>query len=540
MNIGVSNEGESSRTIYSCIAGQAAKTPDCPAVIELDKDGAERTVTWEQLRRDTNKTAMYLRGLGVGKDSRVVIALPNGIPAVLTALAVWRLGACAFFLSSQLVPGEQRGLLDQIKPNLVASAWKCEGYKSISMTDKTIDALAPGGDELPDLVSCPGKAMATGGSTGVPKIILEHASLLYGEDDFTQWQRITGFGKDSSQLVCGSLHHSLFNNSFYIALAMGCTNVLLKRFDEALAVKAIEKYRINALVLVPTMMSRIIRCPELDKTDIGSVTSLLHAGAACPVWLKKDWINLIGAEHVHEFYSMSEKVGMTYIRGDAWLEHEGSVGRPVDAGLEILSDDGEKVPAGTVGNVYFIPNKPSVTNYLLADQKLSSAAGNAVSVGDLGYLDEDGYLYLVDRRSDMIVSGGKNVYAAEVENVLREYSKVRDIVVIGLADPTWGRRVHAIIEPDCPPEEFGIYEFTNFGFKHMSNSKLPKTIELVEALPRDESGKLRRKTLVDERDAASDAAEKFHFINVPNGHQLYAWRAAREKAKKAKEKNKEE
>lgn len=510
-------------TIYKCISRAAATIPEAPAVIELDKAGNENAVTWRQLCRYTDALAAHLSSLGVSEASRVCVAMPNSIAAVAASLAVWRLGACAFMLSWQLVPDERRGLLDQIKPALVLTAWGDGRYPELNVTDGLIRAVAPAGRELPDLISKPGRATATGGSTGVPKIILDEAAFLFGEEDFAQWSRVTGQSAGQVQLVCGSLHHSLFNNSFYMAMAMGCTNVLLRHFDEKLVLKAIEKYRVNSMVLVPTMMSRIIRCPDFDAADISSVKTVHHAGAACPAWLKKEWIQRFGAETIHEFYSMSEKVGMTHIRGDEWLMHQGSVGKAVGADIVILDDDGKPVPAGTVGSVYFVPSTPATVHYLLQSQRLNEISG-AVSVGDIGSVDEEGYLYLVDRRSDMIISGGKNVYAAEVENVLREYSAVRDIVVIGLSDPVWGRRVHAVVEPSCRQEDFDVYAFADFAFRRMSSYKLPKTMELVPALPRDDSGKLRRGAMVEEREKGG-----VEYIKIPNGRQIYAWRAKKTK-----------
>ena len=512
------------RTVYGCISDTAKRLPARPAVIELDKDGRESRVDFAGLCRLTDSMAAYLSGLGIAQGSRVVVALPNGIASVVSTLGVWRLGACAFMLSSQLVPEERQRLLDQVRPQLVISAWGDAGYPALKLTDDMVFSLPPCGMELPDRISAPGRATATGGSTGMPKIIIEEAPLVYGGEDFKRWGHITGQKGGQVQLVCGSLHHSLFNNSFYLALAMGSTNVLMRKFDEKLALRAIEKYRVNNLVLVPTMMSRIIRCPDFAAADLGSVLSVHHAGAACPAWLKQEWIDAFGAEKIHEFYSMSEKVGMTYIRGDEWLLHQGSVGRPVGAGITILDDEGRPVPAGTVGNVYFTNPDTGTTHYLMAEQSLVHSRGGAVSVGDLGYLDGDGYLFLVDRRSDMIISGGKNIYSAEVENVLREYKDVRDIVVIGLTDPVWGRRVHAVVEPSCPAEEFDVYAFADFAFRRMSSYKIPKTMELVASLPRDESGKLRRGAMAEEREKGG-----FKYTAVPNGHQILAWRDKRAK-----------
>lgn len=524
----VSNEMAEAKaqSMYKCLCDTARRKPSEPAVIEIDSTGGEKRISWSELCAKVNDMAAYLGSKGVEEKSRVVIAMPNGIPTVVTTLAVWRLGACSFVLSQELVPSERKVLLDQVEPELVVSSWKdVTKYQSISINDSVLAELPRCDKELPDYISNPGKATATGGSTGIPKIIIEEADLVFGENDFQQWMYITGLKKDDVQLVCGSLHHSLFNNTFFLAMAMGNTNVLMKRFDEERFVKLVDKYKVNNIVLVPTMMSRVIRAKAMETADWSTVTSMHHAGAACPIWLKKDWIEKLGGEKVHEFYSMSEKVGMTHIRGDEYLTHVGSVGRPLGAVIDIFDDEMNPVPQGTIGNVYFTSDAPRTTHYFLESQRLNSI-GNSVSVGDLGYLDGDGYLYLVDRRSDMIISGGKNIYAAEVENALREYPKVRDIVVIGLSDPTWGRSVHALIEPDCAVEDFDLYDFANFGFKKISNYKLPKTVELMEKLPRDESGKIRRKNLVDPREEDRKA---FAFKKVPDGHQLIAWRNKKKK-----------
>ena len=522
------------QSIYKCITQTAENRPAEPAIIELRKSGKKRSITWSLLHQSVNRMAHHLKDHKVTVKSRVVIALPNSISAVIATLGAWRLGSCVFFLSYQLTPSEQENLLEQIKPDLILAAWKNTSYPVIPITDQTIIKLENGGEELPDIVSVPCRATATGGSTGIPKIIIEEVAMHYGESDFSRWSEITGQVTGQTQLICGSLHHALFNNSFYIALAMGNRIILTDKFDEYSILAAIEKYKVNSIVLVPTMMALIAKCPKLSDTDLSSISCMHHAGASCPVWLKKKWIDMIGAEKVHEFYSMSEKVGLTHIRGDEWLLHEGSVGKPLSGEIKILDDEQNPVETGTVGNIYFVCTVPFHTHYLDGAHKMmkSRIYDNAISMGDLGYLDQGRYLYLVDRRCDMIISGGKNVYAAEVENTLREYSGVKDIVVIGLSDPHWGRRVHALIQPSCAPEDFDIYGFASFGFRNICNFKLPKTIELVDSLPRSEVGKLRRKALIEERENTKDAASVFHYISFPNGHQLNAWNAKRQRAKR--------
>lgn len=283
----ICSERSESKTMYGWIAHRAAISPDTPAVIETDR-GLEHIVTWAQLRNAVNNMALRMKGEGVHPGGRIVVALPNSIGTVVAALAGWRLGACVFFLSSELVSSERRELLSQVGPNLALSAWKDVEHPTMTAADKLDYTYHAEAEALPDEVSKPSKATATGGSTGIPKIILEEAPMLYGGDDFTQWQYVTGQHAGQTLLVCGSLHHSLFNNAFYISMALGNTAVLMKRFDETAAVAAIENYKVNNIVLVPTMMSRIIRCDAAKTADLSSIQSVEHAGASCPCGSKRN------------------------------------------------------------------------------------------------------------------------------------------------------------------------------------------------------------------------------------------------------------
>ena len=522
------------KSIYGWIRHWAAeKGPDC-ALILVDKDGSERNTSWAELLSAVDKTSLYFHDLGLCVGSRVAVAMPNSLSGIVSALAAWHLGCCVFFLSPELPDNELEVLLSQIQPQLVVALGKHAGWSVSRMTESFIASLPEPQSSLPDISALPARATATGGSTGTPKIIIEDIPMSYGPVDFVSWQMLTGQHAGQRLLVCGSLHHSHFGNNFYIALGMGNTNILMRQFNEELFLKLVEKHKVNAFVLVPTMMSRIIRSLDHNKVDLSSVECMHHAGAACPVWLKKDWIKLLGGEKVYEFYSMSEKIGITAVRGDEWLLHEGCVGRPFGCTVEILDDDMNPVENGTVGNVFFKMASVGTSHYLMDTQKLTLSPSGSVSVGDLGYIDDDGFVYLVDRRSDMIITGGKNVFATEVENVIKECPQVADALVIGLTDVTWGRRVHAIIEPVCPPEEFKLYSFADFGFRRISNYKLPKSIELVDRIPRDQNGKVNKRRLVDEREASGEDSGKFKFITVPNGHQIYAWRK-----KKAAQKKKE-
>lgn len=524
INISANNIPVDTKSMYGWIKYWSETKGDDTAVVIVEKNGEETSVSWSKLLELTDKTACFFASKGIKEASKIIIALPNAVSTIVTALAAWHLGACVFFLSYELPEKEFSVLLDQIAPDMIAASGRHGDYLTVDMSDELIASLPAADREFPDISLIPARATATGGSTGTPKIIIEHVPMSFGQIDFYAWGMLTGQHAGQTQLICGSLHHSLFGNSFYIALAMGNKLVVMRQFSDVQFLRLVEKHKVNCFVLVPTMMSRIIRSPECAKTDLSSVECMHHAGASCPVWLKKDWIKMLGGEKIHEFYSMSEKIGTATVRGDEWLAHEGTVGRPFGCEIEILNDEFEPVPNGTVGTVWFKSDKEPSTHYLLGTQRISHAPDGALSVGDLGYMDDDGFLYIVDRRSDMIISGGKNVYAAEVENILREYAQVADVLVIGLPDVTWGRRVHAIIEPSCSVDEFKLYTFADFCFRRISNYKLPKTVEFVERIPRDLSGKVNKRKLAEARENAGENSDEFKYVNFPNGHQIYAWR----------------
>jgi bile acid-coenzyme A ligase len=224
------------------------------------------------------------------------------------------------------------------------------------------------------------------------------------------------------------------------------------------------------------------------------------AAAPCPSWLKRFWCELIGPQHVTECYGASEATGRTVIDGNEWLAHPGSVGRPVTSEVHILNSAGDELPRGEVGEI-FMRNLPPVAEpfrYLGSPPPASTPDG-FISVGDLGWVDADGYLYIADRRVDMIVSGGANIYPAEVEAVLSEHAGVADVVVIGLLDPEWGKRVHAVIQPRDSNRPPTASELKAFCRERLAAYKAPRTYEFVLDFPRSDAGKIQRSAMVAER-----------------------------------------
>jgi bile acid-coenzyme A ligase len=246
----------------------------------------------------------------------------------------------------------------------------------------------------------------------------------------------------------------------------------------------------------PIIMRRIILLPGIQGRDLSSIQAIQSSAAPCPEWLKRAWIDLIGAEKVHEVYGSTEGIGATMIRGDEWLEHPGSVGRPVSCELRILDEEGNDLPAGEVGEIFMRPLAEGGPTYRYIGAPAAKATPDGfASIGDLGWLDDDGYLYIADRRTDMIVSGGANVYPAEVEAALSEHPALADCAVVGQPDEEWGRRVHAIIQPHDPDNPPSVAELDRHCRERIASYKVPKTWEFVHELPRNEAGKIRRSAL---------------------------------------------
>jgi bile acid-coenzyme A ligase len=250
----------------------------------------------------------------------------------------------------------------------------------------------------------------------------------------------------------------------------------------------------------PTMLKRIADLPDIEARDLSSLVWFSQGAAPMPPYLVHRWAALVGAERIAMAYGMTEGLGLTAITGVEWMEHQGSVGRPLPGTeVKILDSDGNDQPTGQIGEIFLRSATYSGTTYLGRSGQLPTTADGFRSVGDVGYLDADGYLFLVDRRVDMIITGGANVFPAEIETALMEHPKVADVVVIGLKDEEWGRRVHAIIQPAHPSEPPTPDEVRAYAKDRLSSYKVPKTIEIVTEIPRSEATKVNRQALLDAR-----------------------------------------
>ncbi|MGH0029639.1 MAG: AMP-binding protein [Myxococcota bacterium] len=461
----------------AALALHARSRPDETALIV----GDER-VDWQSLDERSTRLARVLALRGAGPGDFVTLGLPNGADFVVACFAAWKLGAVPQPVSWRMPAAERDAILEQAAPPVVVD-------------EAALPALleAAGGasaEPLPDATSPSRQALASGGSTGRPKLIVD---ALPAEIDPTV--PFYGNAPGTTVLVPGPLYHAAGFVNTSTTLLLGGTVVLMPRFDPAAALALIEAHRVEWVSFVPTMLQRIWRMDpaERERFDLSSLRRVVSSGGPCPPWLMDALIEWLGPERVWNAYGGTERIGGTLISGSEWLEHRGSVGRPTgDRKIRILDEDGNDLPPGEIGEVYMMPPGGQGSTYRYIGATSRATADGWESLGDLGHVDADGYLYLSDRRTDMIVTGGSNVYPAEVEAALDAHPAVVASAVIGLPDDDLGQRVHAIVQSDDPPGEDALREHLA---RHLVRYKTPRSFEFTTTPLRDESGKMRRSAL---------------------------------------------
>lgn len=469
------------------------KAADAPALIY--PDGA---VSWAELDKRANRRARLYRSLGVGKDDKVAIALPNGVRFHETTFAVWKLGATPTILSPRLPEREFDAIIDLVEPKLtLGGPLKVDDGSQTPPEDEDASGFDDG--PLTGEVAPYWKAICSGGSTGQPKVIVDHMPGAF-DPDVPGPQTLLMLPKDGVMLNPGPLYHNgpfMFTS---LALFTGATVVGMERFDPKEALRLIEAHGVNWVCLVPAMMHRIWSLPPRvrERYDLSSLRTVWHMAAPCPAWLKQAWIDWLGPDRIWEAYAGTEGFGNTVIRGSEWLERRGSVGRLVGGGkIKAVGEDGSDCAPGEVGELFFLPAGSAPPSHYLGAEPVRDAQG-WLSIGDLGSIDEDGYVYLADRRTDLIIRGGANVYPAEVEAALDEHPSIASSIVIGLPCEEMGAQVHAIIEP-AQNVEPDLNDLRDFLSARLTRYKLPHSYEVLHEPLRDEAGKARRAALREKR-----------------------------------------
>jgi bile acid-coenzyme A ligase len=417
----------------------------------------------------------------------------NSIEWVQATVAVWKLGAIPQPLSPRLPDAEFEGLLD-LKPRalLVGRPDPRGVVPSVAADFTGSPALSDG--PLPEAVSPAWKSIASGGSTGRPKLIEAGGDSRYPADLVAM-----GMGNQptDTQLVPVPLSHNTGFTSATIALATGQHLVLLPRFDPERFLRVITEYRVNYLTTVPTIMQRLLPVYHANPGayDLSSLRRLWHVAAVCPPTVKQAWIDLLGPDAVWELYGGTELQALTFISGSEWLTHRGSVGRVVAGEMKVLDDDGNQCPPGVLGEIYMRPNPGSAPTYRYIGSTAKSRDGWD-SLGDLGWFDDEGYLYLADRRVDMFTVGGRNTYPAEIESALSEHPAVLSCLVVGVPHEDLGQVPYALVhtDGDVLTEE----DVRAFVAQRLADYKVPRTVEFVDTPLRDDAGKARRSAVRDE------------------------------------------
>jgi bile acid-coenzyme A ligase len=342
---------------------------------------------------------------------------------------------------------------------------------------------------LPEAVSPVWKAMGSGGSTGRPKLIESGGdSRIPAAIGYP-----LGAQEGDVTLVPVPLSHNTGFTVATIALLMRQHLVLMSRFEPEKFLRLINDFRVTFLTTVPTIMQRALPVyhNNPDSFDLSSLRRFWHLGAPCPPAIKQAWIDLLGPEKVWELYGGTELQALTFISGDQWLAHRGSVGVVVAGEMKVLDDDGNPCPPGEVGEIYMRPSPGSAPTYRYVGATAKSRDGWD-SLGDLGYFDADGFLYISDRRVDMFTVGGRNVYPAEIEAALSEHPDVLSCLVVGVPDEDLGQVPYALVQAGAELDQQTLQEFLR---DRIAGYKVPGTVEFVDAPLRDDAGKARRSTV---------------------------------------------
>ncbi len=491
--------------------GIADELPDHPAVI--DPDGG--AVTYRELADRANRYGRGFQELGLEAGDTVVMLLPNSADLVALYFAVLQTGLYVVPVNWHLVGPEIAYIIEDsgakafiAHERFAAAAVEAGKAVTARFSIGDIDGFRPlselgSSTERPEHRTAGAPMVYTSGTTGRPKGV--RRPLTGGDPDDVPAASTWFFGIfglkpfDDHVHICGSpLYHTAVLNFVGISVQMGHTVVLMERWDPEEMLKLIERHHVTHSHMVPTQFHRLLALPEetRNKYDVSSLRTMIHGAAPCPLETKRRMLEWWGPVVV-EYYAATEGGG-TSIGAEEWLRKQGSVGKAWPGSVvKVLDDNGEELPPGEPGLVYMRMGASSFEYHKDKEKTLAARVGDLFTLGDIGYLDEDGYLYLRDRKSDMIISGGVNIYPAEIEGELAVHPKVADIAVFGIPHPDWGEEIKAVVQPaeGVEPSEALTEELLAYAQERLAKFKLPKSIDYVDELPRDPNGKLYKRKL---------------------------------------------
>ncbi len=506
----------------------AGTRPDHPAIIMA---GSGETVSYGQMDATANRFARLLRGRGLARGDHFALLMENNALYLQLVWGSQRAGTMMVPVSTRLTAPEIAYIMrDSGVRLLVTSARYAEVAERLRIECPECEALVLGSGGVDDLGAAiaaqdgapladpmPGQYMLySSGTTGSPKGVKprppETEDVLAVNPLVGLAVMGAGMPADGSMVYLSPapLYHAAPLGWCTTAHRLGATVVVMEAFEPEHALETIARYRVTDSQWVPTHFVRLLKLPDTARIrhDLSSHARAIHAAAPCPVPVKRAMIEWWGPIII-EYYAGSESIGMTLIRSEDWLAHPGSVGKAIHGKLHVCDSEGGEVPADVDGLIYF--ENETIPTYHNDPVKTAEAMHPAgwMTLGDIGHVDPDGYLYLTDRKSHMIICGGVNIYPQEIENLLVTHPKVMDAAVIGAPEPELGEQVVAVVQP-VDMEEAGDLleaELRDWLAPQLSRIKIPRLFEFRAALPREANGKLYKREMRDEFSARGGAAE---------------------------------
>jgi acyl-CoA synthetase (AMP-forming)/AMP-acid ligase II len=492
------------------LARYAQAHPDRPALIE-----DERRWSWRELHGARNRLAHALTGLGVAAGEHVVLYAHNSLEVLLASAAARALGLIPVPMNHRLTEGEVVYILDNsdavavfasdaFVPMLERVRARVPRLRHLVLLGAErrpwalpLDALLAAGSAAP--IDAPGglggSMIYTAGTTGQPKGALRRAS-----DPAALMPRLVALhcvAPDDVHLVAGPLYHSAPGGFALYAQTLGQTVVVMRRFDAEAALHAIARHRCTTTFMAPTLLKRLIDLPAAVRAryDVSSMRSIVMAAAPCPMRVKEEILAWFGPV-LYEFYGSTELGVNTVLAPEDMLRKPHSCGRAAPGvELAVLDDAGQPRPAGQPGELHVRRGEGMFEGYYKnAAATQATARGDWLSVGDVAWMDDEGFVFICDRKRDMIISGGVNIYPAEIEDVLHRHPAVDDAAVFGVPDPEWGERVHAAIQPRAGAT-VAASEIIAFCRRHLADYKAPREVSFHDDFPRDTAGKLVKRLL---------------------------------------------
>jgi long-chain acyl-CoA synthetase len=503
--------------LHPCVHVQTV--PDKPAIIMAETG---ETLTYRQLEDGSNQGAQLFRSLGLKAGDGIAIFMENNIRFLEICWAAQRAGLYYTCISSRLTAGEVEYIVRDCGATVLIASHGLSKVASevaanlVGVTLFMLGGTVPGFGSYEDATASQPKAriadesagadmLYSSGTTGRPKGVrhaLERLAIDAPSPLGVLVSMLFGLNDSTIYLSPAPLYHAAPLRYSMAMHRLGGTVVVMEHFDAEVALRDIEKYRISGTQFVPTMFVRMLKLPDEVRAryDVSSLKSVIHAAAPCPIEVKRKMIEWWGPV-IHEYYAGTEGNGFCYVNSADWLTHPGTVGKALVGEVHICGENGEELPAGEEGVIYFgggaqfeYHNDPKKTQ-----ESRHPVDSTWSTLGDVGKLDADGYLYLTDRKAFMIISGGVNIYPQEAENLLINHPKVADVAVIGVPNEDFGEEVKAVVQPadwrDAGPALAD--ELIAYCREHLSPIKCPRSVDFDPELPRHPTGKLYKRLIRD-------------------------------------------